>query len=414
MSDIITDDSNVAPSVDMDLLVDDQPNPDDDYLQAVGKEPVEQNPDPDKVVNADLAMDPAAATEGLISPDYSKSIENHKYRLNVGISDYHKDLVAIKVVGKKFPFNDAFQSFESFERSPYGTYAYESMRDSFTEVQKPVSNKDFANYKQSFENLLSKHMRKFIKTVMNPKISTKCSYSVNDSDIYGTVSLNVRFKKADGTKLPLGAVYGCEWYNGKPALTPIVPLMKIDERSEEKYTGWLRKKDFMDIDNVRKLPHNFDDLMKIPAVKEKIKLFKDEMSEKGYELASVKEANNNKRTFWTILTGRSNQRSDFLANDAHMKLVDGVVWFYTYQNNEFGFTSILNPYIAYISSIKKLLNLATKKQRMNIFGLVKTKNGKIKAMPFGINILMIREKIKVENATESYTEFNFDDALELD
>lgn len=396
MSDIITDDSNVAPSVDMDLLVDDQPNPDDDYLQAVGKEPIEQNPDPDKVVSTDLAMDPAAATEGLISPDYSKSVENHKYRLGVGISDYHKDLVAIKVVGKKFPFNDAFQSFESFERSPYGTYAYESMRDSFTEVQKPVSNKDFANYKQSFENLLSKHMGKFIKTVMNPKISTKCSYSVNDSDLYGTVSLNVRFKKADGTKLPLGAVYGCEWYNGKPALTPIVPLMKIDERSEEKFYGWVKKKDFKDKDGNMIYPTSFDDLMNKPTVKAKIEDLKKELKRRNLEIATKKEAEENKYT-WAAkyIRGVNPNNSASSMNIMRYKEKNGIVWAYWWLPGTF------------VQKFKKL-------QRISIVALVKNKKDKIQTIGFCIGMPIHNEKSKIKSSKESYTEFNFDDALELD
>ena len=61
--------------VDMDLLVDNNPDPREDYLDEHNKEVVEQNPDPDKVVEADLEMDPAAATESFIRKNFGLSIE---------------------------------------------------------------------------------------------------------------------------------------------------------------------------------------------------------------------------------------------------------------------------------------------------------------------------------------------------
>ena len=62
-------------NVDMDLLVDNNPDPREDYLDEHNKEVVEQNPDPDKVVEADLEMDPAAATESFIRKNFGLSVE---------------------------------------------------------------------------------------------------------------------------------------------------------------------------------------------------------------------------------------------------------------------------------------------------------------------------------------------------
>ena len=61
--------------VDMDLLVDNNPDPREDYLDEHNKEVVEQNPDPDKVIEADLEMDPAAATESFIRKNFGLSVE---------------------------------------------------------------------------------------------------------------------------------------------------------------------------------------------------------------------------------------------------------------------------------------------------------------------------------------------------
>ena len=69
-------DTNVNSEVDMDLLVDDQPNEEKDYLDNVNKEPEKQDPDPDKVVEADLEMDPAAATEAFIRKSFGLSVED--------------------------------------------------------------------------------------------------------------------------------------------------------------------------------------------------------------------------------------------------------------------------------------------------------------------------------------------------
>lgn len=393
MSDIIVDNSNVSPTADMDLLVENQPNPEDDYREAVGKEPIEQNPDPDKVVEAELSMDPAAATENLSPEDKAKSVENHKYRLSVGISDYHKDLVAIKVAGKKFEFNDAFKSFESFERSPYGSYAFESMNTTFNEVLKPATMKDFENYQTSYESLLNKHLNKFVNKVMNSKLGTKASYTVNDADIYGTVSLNVRFKKADGSKLPLGAIYACEWYNGKPALTPIVPLMKIDERSEEKFYGYIKKKDFKDEDGNMIYPKDFDDLMNKPAVKTKIESLKKELKRRNLVVATKKEAEENKYTLAAkYIRGVNPKNNSLSANMMRYKEKHGIVWAYWY---------ILGNVI---QSIKG-------RELMSVVALVKNKRGKIQTIGFCIGMPVLKEKVKIGKSAESYTEFNIDEAL---
>ena len=69
-------DTNVNSEVDMDLLVDDQPDEEKDYLDNVNKEPEKQDPDPDKVVEADLEMDPAAATEAFIRKNFGLSVED--------------------------------------------------------------------------------------------------------------------------------------------------------------------------------------------------------------------------------------------------------------------------------------------------------------------------------------------------
>ena len=79
--------------VDMDLLVDNNPDPREDYLDEHNKEVVEQNPDPDKVVEADLEMDPAAATEEL---------ERKKSLMRLGINPYTRSQEFMEVIDKKF------------------------------------------------------------------------------------------------------------------------------------------------------------------------------------------------------------------------------------------------------------------------------------------------------------------------
>lgn len=68
-------DTNVNEEVDMDLLVKEQPDVEEDYREEVNKDVVEQKPDPDEVVKADLAMDPAAATESFIRKRFGLSVE---------------------------------------------------------------------------------------------------------------------------------------------------------------------------------------------------------------------------------------------------------------------------------------------------------------------------------------------------
>lgn len=68
-------DTNVNEEVDMDLLVKDNPDPIEDYKDETNKEVVDQDPDPDQVVKADLEMDPAAATESFIRKHFGLSVE---------------------------------------------------------------------------------------------------------------------------------------------------------------------------------------------------------------------------------------------------------------------------------------------------------------------------------------------------
>lgn len=68
-------DTDVNEEVDMDLLVKEQPDVEEDYREEVNKDVEEQKPDPDKVVEADLAMDPAAATESFIRKRFGLSVE---------------------------------------------------------------------------------------------------------------------------------------------------------------------------------------------------------------------------------------------------------------------------------------------------------------------------------------------------
>lgn len=68
-------DTNVNEEVDMDLLVKDNPDPIEDYKEEVNKDVVDQDPDPDQVVKADLEMDPAAATESFIRKNFGISVE---------------------------------------------------------------------------------------------------------------------------------------------------------------------------------------------------------------------------------------------------------------------------------------------------------------------------------------------------
>ena len=57
-------------------LVDDAEDPQEDYLEGTNKEVVTQDPDPDKVVKADLEMDPAAATESFVRRKFGMSSED--------------------------------------------------------------------------------------------------------------------------------------------------------------------------------------------------------------------------------------------------------------------------------------------------------------------------------------------------
>ncbi len=68
-------DANVNEEVDMDLLVKEQPDVEEDYREEVNKDVEEQKPNPDEVVKADLAMDPAAATESFIRKRFGLSVE---------------------------------------------------------------------------------------------------------------------------------------------------------------------------------------------------------------------------------------------------------------------------------------------------------------------------------------------------
>lgn len=68
-------DTNVNEEVDMDLLVKENPDPIEDYKEEVNKDVVDQDPDPDQVVKADLEMDPAAATEKFIRKHFGMSAE---------------------------------------------------------------------------------------------------------------------------------------------------------------------------------------------------------------------------------------------------------------------------------------------------------------------------------------------------
>ena len=109
--------------VDMDLLVDNNPDPREDYLDEHNKEVVEQNPDPDKVVEADLEMDPAAATEEL---------ERKKSLMRLGINPYTRSQEFMEVIDKKFD-ESSYRTWDAYHNSPADQYARDNSNKMQTE-----------------------------------------------------------------------------------------------------------------------------------------------------------------------------------------------------------------------------------------------------------------------------------------
>lgn len=239
--DLITDDSNVAPPVCMDQLVDDQDDVIEDYVNGENKEPVEQDPDPDKVIEADLAMDPAAATESYLENIERRSagdpkikkylIEKYKASLKIGFNPATKSMESINVCNKKFE-KHTYKSFEDFDYSDAGIYAKEALDDMFTDTLKPVTESDFDRYKDLFTNKVFRNtLMSFRDKFMNPNVASQCSYTI-DKDTYSTPVIKATFKDKNGNKSNYGCIYAFEWYKGRPICTPIVPLIKFSSKKK--------------------------------------------------------------------------------------------------------------------------------------------------------------------------------------
>lgn len=67
---------DLQPEVDMNELQKDAEDPREDYIEGKNKEIEDQDPDPDDVVESDLAMDPGAATEAYVFKAFGLSAED--------------------------------------------------------------------------------------------------------------------------------------------------------------------------------------------------------------------------------------------------------------------------------------------------------------------------------------------------
>lgn len=379
MKIVTSDDSNVDPPVDMDLLVDEQPDTEQEYRDGENKEPETQEPNPDKVVEADLAMDPAAATESFLhrmmcmtDEDLERGTEDFE-KINelsdIGVNFQTRSIENIKVVDKHFD-KIGYNSFEDFSISDAGEYARESLSNKFSQILRPVSMKDYNMNKNTFNNLIfNKTVKEFKDKYLNPNIASRCSYTVNGPDVYGTTSVNVRFKSKEGKNSPIGAIYALEWYKGQPAVSPIVPIMKIDQ-SIEKFFGYFKKSDFEDDG----YPKNINDFFNRPVTKEKIKKLKEDIKKKGESFPTSKEVEEGKITFGSkYIRGVNPQKNNSIVE--YMEK-DGIVWAYWYM----------------VSGFRK---------SFSVVALVKNKSGKIKTVGFAIG-LNFSSKVDIKKSKESY------------
>lgn len=393
-----SDDSNVNPPVCMDLLVDDQPDVEDDYREAVNKEIELQDPDPDAVVESDLEMDPAAATESFLhramcmtDEDLDRGTEDLKMfnKINeIGLNYETKSLESIRVVDKMFK-DTTYYSVENFAMTGAGNYASAAMKTKFNQVLRPVSMSDYKNNKGSFDNALTKALVNFKTKFLNPNMVSTCSAKVIGPDTYGTTAVNITYKAKDGQTSPLGSIYALEWYKGRPSVSPIVPIMKISQ-SVEKAFGYFKKSDFKNDTkankNLKKYKtiNTFGDFFNLPVVKSKVDQFKADVKAKGFTLASKDDCRNIKSSFFNKWVRGSDMSSgsNFLGF-AYMEKY-GVVWATWNKPSLSGMT-------------------------MNIVGMCLNKKGKLTSVGFVIDI-PIKSTAKIWNVDKELSDesYNYD------
>lgn len=377
---VITEDTaNIDNNIDMDLLVDNQDDKEQDYLDNVNKEPIEQS---DIVVENDCECetesceheseesDPVEATENFIhkmlcmsDDDLARGAEElkmYEMKKDIGINSDSKSLESIKVVDRMF-YDTTYQSFEAFEIEEAGQYARENFKNTFTSSLRPVSMQDYRANQTMFDNVVfKKALTEFREKFLNPNMASTCSYHVNEASKYGTVTMNIRFSDKNGNKSPLACVYALEWFKGKPACKPIVPVMLIDQ-SIEKLGGYFKTSFFMNDKKINKNLKKFktinsiEDFFSIDGVEEMVKdKFLVDIKKKGYTLASIDECQNLKSTFFNSFF-RGLNPSGYGQYVAKYVKKFGVVWAYFFNNGT-----------------------------IDVCGMVKNKSGKLTSVLFGI------------------------------
>ena len=372
-------DTNVNEDVDMDLLVDNNPDPEQDYLDNHNKEVVEQDPDPDKVVEADLEMDPAAATEEL---------EHKKALMRLGINPYTRSQEFMEVVDKKFE-ESSYRTWEAYHNSPADKYARERAKKLFNDKLRPVTMKDYMANKAAFD---------FKNKFLQADIDKKAACRISDK-YYGTVSMDIQFKKK-GEITSTACVWMLTWYNGKPSGLPICPLMTCYDGcgayytssesyrraySMEKAFGYFKAADFKNNDkNMHKYKtiNTIEDFFNMPIVKEKMEEFKKDVKAHGCTFATMDEVKNLKSSFFNkfIRGTTGSQASELLVK--YVKKND-IIWAYWALS---GF-------------------------RLSVVGMVKNSKGKLTSIGFAINV-PFRSSANVHDADEeskkSKESFNFE------
>ena len=376
--------------VDMDLLVDNNPDPREDYLDEHNKEVVEQNPDPDKVIEADLEMDPAAATEEL---------ERKKSLIRLGINPYTRSQEFMEVIDKKFD-ESSYRTWDAYHNSPADKYARENSNKMFTETVRPVTMKDYESNKTAFDSFIfGKRLFDFKNKYLQSDIDKKVVCHISDK-YYGTVSMDIQFKKK-GEVTSTACVYALLWINGKAQGAPIVPLMTCydgcgaDYTSSESYRraysmekafGYFKDKDFKN-DPKNKNVHKYkaintiQEFFNMPIVREKIGEFKKDIKADGYIPATMDEVKNLKSTFFNkFMRGTTGSSTSNIVYNYVKK--EDVVWAY------WTFSALTRTCLS-------------------VVGLVKTPKGKLTSIGFAINV-PFRATADVHDIDESKESFNFE------
>lgn len=374
---VVTEDTtNIDNSIDMDLLVDNQDDKEQDYLDNVNKEPVEQT---EIVVEDDECetepceneeSNPVEATENFIhkmlcmSDDDlvrgAEELKMYEIKKDIGINGDSKSLESIKVVDRMFD-DTTYQSFEAFEIEEAGQYARENFKNTFTSSLRPVSMQDYRANQTIFNNVVfKKAITEFKEKFLNPNVASTCSYCVNEASKYGTITMNIRFGDKNGNKSPLACIYALEWFKGKPACKPIVPVMLIDQ-SIEKLGGYFKKSFFMNDRKANKNLKTFktintiEDFFSMDGVEEMVKdKFLVDIKKKGYTLASIDECQNLRSSFFNSYFRVLNPSGQGQYVARYVKKF-GVVWAYFFNSGTIA-----------------------------VCGMVKNKSGKLTSVLFGI------------------------------